>query len=883
MRTNRHSLLLLGFKSSRWKFHPAHQNFLVSMQVRKPPVKPIPKAAILSPLDDESPVLLIGDIVEKPSAPPKTTFSCPSSAFPKPKKLSSFKSSVTSSAFISPPSSDSPHVSELISSLGLSFSREDAKKLEWTDNLEPSSTTCLDSLTWREKIISTRFDFGGQIIPPGTDLPTSLGLHHHDSIQDLPGYTLFDLRCFISSVFEPQVITGLNILYKIFENLSSFGGSFQDEFVSIFVASQFINLILYRITNNSTSVLSSAAHCLQSISNFCWKFPSLDSLLSTSLRVTIPLSEAQCSDRLRVFLSHDFEPKDIISPELVLIKYLGQNFVMMLPRIKELITKSDDVVFQSNLIATLITCVYHFPEISSNLIDLKFLDLILDRKIPTVLYWKLFLAISYSWPEFHDSEYFLSKINSNFLKFILNSEFSPLLSLSVSCALLDSKYLDEISAFTQDIFINLHQNPHNFHLLFPVRCLAVTTSHEEVLVGLMDELSRLISNVSKLIENSQINNNLYNFISALFWTCSTVLNRLEPGNNTAQNMFNEFLYLLLENQEIFASIIQDFPLVFSNLLKVVLSFNRIGFDFDWDLIESLISSVDESKFTSQISKWSDISVQIQLILCRKAFNRYSSLNYLPQILNILPLIPENEFPSQRSLLILCFNNVLSLQDSLVITDYLISRITDSSCFNQKMIGYHCLPSIKFDWFVKVVQDLSENELSLHLKFLAFLFKNFSVLVEKVSDFQPLLGCFNQIVELDSESRELYVELLTFLDQKHHEIFTDNFYSSMVSSFAETGDSYMGEIISQIIFPHHEILSSHISSLKNVFHLLPQSNFDCFSYSLSLQSLNILLKISEQYTSGMFGGWKRVSNFSRKFLAVHLSKSRVLGQIDWEFD
>lgn len=93
------------------------------------------------------------------------------------------------------------------------------KKLEWTQPLpKPTKDLIYESPQ------DLRFDFKGNLISSDTDLeavPTQLGLHHHASDPELPGYSLPELAHLSRSTFAPQRCVAIQTLGRILFKLGS--------------------------------------------------------------------------------------------------------------------------------------------------------------------------------------------------------------------------------------------------------------------------------------------------------------------------------------------------------------------------------------------------------------------------------------------------------------------------------------------------------------------------------------------------------------------------------------------------------------------------------------------------------------------------------------
>lgn len=93
------------------------------------------------------------------------------------------------------------------------------KKLEWTQPLpKPTKDLIYESPQ------DLRFDFKGNLISSDIDLesfPTQLGLHHHASDPELPGYSLPELAHLSRSTFAPQRCIAIQTLGRILFKVGS--------------------------------------------------------------------------------------------------------------------------------------------------------------------------------------------------------------------------------------------------------------------------------------------------------------------------------------------------------------------------------------------------------------------------------------------------------------------------------------------------------------------------------------------------------------------------------------------------------------------------------------------------------------------------------------
>ncbi|KAH3759108.1 RNA polymerase II-associated protein 1 [Pelomyxa schiedti] len=89
-----------------------------------------------------------------------------------------------------------------------------SKETEWMSEVMPPKN--LNPSTGPVPAELARFDFTGNLIPPGTDVPVSAGLHHHGDDQWSAGYRLSDIHMLVRSSVGTQRIIALKTLSCIF-------------------------------------------------------------------------------------------------------------------------------------------------------------------------------------------------------------------------------------------------------------------------------------------------------------------------------------------------------------------------------------------------------------------------------------------------------------------------------------------------------------------------------------------------------------------------------------------------------------------------------------------------------------------------------------------
>ena len=176
-------------------------------------------------------------------------------------------------AHISTASKDSPEAvkaaNEVIDVLNAIYKRDSARArkapnplAEWNADAEPPAVVpdVRDVET-----ADIRFGFDGAIIPPGTDIPTSAGLHHHGGDQWAAGYTINELCVLMRSSFPSQRVEALRIVENILTRARN--REYDRTDVRVVMVQKFRVPYLIRIAmdDKQVSVISAAVNTLHAL------------------------------------------------------------------------------------------------------------------------------------------------------------------------------------------------------------------------------------------------------------------------------------------------------------------------------------------------------------------------------------------------------------------------------------------------------------------------------------------------------------------------------------------------------------------------------------------------------------------------------------------
>lgn len=132
------------------------------------------------------------------------------------------------------------------------------EKLEWMKDLPKPRRRKTN------KEMQARFNFQGDLIPPGVDVPTHLGLHHHGEQPEEAGYSLQDLFHLSRSQIIQQRTLALQMLARVIQKAKAgaFSSSLKHSVVRMLLDAGFLFLLRYSLDDSVENVI---AACIQSL------------------------------------------------------------------------------------------------------------------------------------------------------------------------------------------------------------------------------------------------------------------------------------------------------------------------------------------------------------------------------------------------------------------------------------------------------------------------------------------------------------------------------------------------------------------------------------------------------------------------------------------
>ncbi|XP_078263232.1 RNA polymerase II-associated protein 1 isoform X3 [Rhinoraja longicauda] len=132
------------------------------------------------------------------------------------------------------------------------------EKLEWMKDLPKPRRRKTN------KQMQARFNFQGDLIPPGDDVPTHLGLHHHGEQPEEAGYSLQDLFHLSRSQIIQQRTLALQTLAHVIQKAKAgdFSSSLKHSVVRMLLDAGFLFLLRYSLDDHVENVI---AACVQSL------------------------------------------------------------------------------------------------------------------------------------------------------------------------------------------------------------------------------------------------------------------------------------------------------------------------------------------------------------------------------------------------------------------------------------------------------------------------------------------------------------------------------------------------------------------------------------------------------------------------------------------
>ncbi|KAE8587178.1 hypothetical protein XENTR_v10021883 [Xenopus tropicalis] len=135
------------------------------------------------------------------------------------------------------------------------------EKLEWMKNLP------LARQNKTKKGMQARFSLKGDLIPPDSEIPTHMGLHHHGEEAERAGYSLQELFHLSRSQFIQQRTLSLQILGRIVQKAKQgeFSAALKGSVLQLLLDAGFLFLLRFSIDDTADNVIAAAVRALRSL------------------------------------------------------------------------------------------------------------------------------------------------------------------------------------------------------------------------------------------------------------------------------------------------------------------------------------------------------------------------------------------------------------------------------------------------------------------------------------------------------------------------------------------------------------------------------------------------------------------------------------------
>uniref|UniRef100_UPI00398EF54A RNA polymerase II-associated protein 1 isoform X2 n=1 Tax=Pristiophorus japonicus TaxID=55135 RepID=UPI00398EF54A len=135
------------------------------------------------------------------------------------------------------------------------------EKLEWMKDLPKPRRRKTN------KEMQARFSFHGNLIPPGVDVPTHLGLHHHGEQPEQAGYSLQELFHLSRSQIIQQRTLALQMLARIVQKAKSgdFSSSLKHSMVRMLLDAGFLFLLRFSLDDSAENVIAACVQALKAL------------------------------------------------------------------------------------------------------------------------------------------------------------------------------------------------------------------------------------------------------------------------------------------------------------------------------------------------------------------------------------------------------------------------------------------------------------------------------------------------------------------------------------------------------------------------------------------------------------------------------------------
>ncbi|XP_067895713.1 RNA polymerase II-associated protein 1 isoform X2 [Heterodontus francisci] len=135
------------------------------------------------------------------------------------------------------------------------------EKLEWMKDLPKPRRRKTN------KEMQARFSFHGDLIPPGVDLPTHLGLHHHGEQPEQAGYSLQELFHLSRSQIIQQRTLALQMLARIVQKAKAgdFSSSLKYAILRMLLDAGFLFLLRFSLDDSTENVIAACVQTLKAL------------------------------------------------------------------------------------------------------------------------------------------------------------------------------------------------------------------------------------------------------------------------------------------------------------------------------------------------------------------------------------------------------------------------------------------------------------------------------------------------------------------------------------------------------------------------------------------------------------------------------------------
>ncbi|XP_078720662.1 RNA polymerase II-associated protein 1 [Lampetra fluviatilis] len=154
----------------------------------------------------------------------------------------------------------------------------ESEKMEWMRELPKPSPKRRKT----KQEMQARFDFHGQLVPPDSDVPSYLGLHHHGAEPEQAGYSLEELFHLCRSQVIQQRTLALQLLARILMRArqGEFAGELRVSLLRTLMDAGLVFLLRYALDDSAEGVIAAAVLSLQALLSCPAEEEALDQVFS---------------------------------------------------------------------------------------------------------------------------------------------------------------------------------------------------------------------------------------------------------------------------------------------------------------------------------------------------------------------------------------------------------------------------------------------------------------------------------------------------------------------------------------------------------------------------------------------------------------------------